>query len=147
MLKVVLLSVPFVALLAASCNPAQGACQKTFDCQDQLGLKLEDDFVGVCTAEFEGENNALRQNAEKQCKDLADAEVAVATCEGGLGCDDLKKARNGEETLCKKFEDDFQTALDATHGRADCDAVEDAGGEGEGAGGAGEGEGEGEGAQ
>ena len=141
MLKVVLSFVPLMFLVAA-CNPAQGFCQKEFDCKDDLGLDLQDDFVAVCTAELEGENNALRQNAEKPCKDLADAEAAKATCLSTLSCDDLKKAVGGEDTICKSVVDDFDTKLEAANGGLDCNGVNEPAAEGEGAAGEGEGEGQ-----
>ena len=128
---------------AASCNPAQGLCQKQFDCKDKLKLDLQDDYVAVCAAEFEGANNALRQNAEKECKDLADAEVTTAVCLSSLSCDDLVKAATpGGDTICKDAQKDLSDKLKAADGGAKCDGIADAG-EGEGEGAAGEGEGEG----
>jgi hypothetical protein len=133
-----------LALTAAifGCNPAEGLCQKQFDCHEQLGLNLEDDYVEVCAAELEGQNNALRKNAEKECKDLADAQVALATCLSTLSCDDLKKAQDGGDTLCKDVQKDFSDKNTAADNGAKCDGIDDDAGEGEGEG-AGEGEGEG----
>jgi hypothetical protein len=116
------------ALFAAGCNPAEGLCQKEFDCQEQLGLNLEDDYVAVCAASREGVNNALRKNAERTCKDLADAQVSSAVCQSTLSCDDLKKSRDnfgGDEDPCKDLNKGLVDALNATNNAADCDGIAD----------------------
>lgn len=115
------------------CNPAEGVCQKEFDCQTELKLHLEDDYVAVCAAEKEGVNNALRKNAERECKDLADAQVTLATCESTLSCADIAKDRSGGDTLCKSSFDDLVKKTVAAGTK--CDAIVDGGGEGEGEGG------------
>ena len=138
MKKLTLLVVPFVAVFAAqSCSPAEGLCQKEFDCQAELELDLEDDYVAVCKAGLEGENNRLRQNAEKPCEDLANAAAALATCEAVLGCADLAASRQeplSDNDKCKDLRQGVVDALDAADGGAACDAITDAPAEGEGEG-------------
>ena len=130
------------AFLSASCNPAEAICQKEYDCQDELGMSLEDDYVDVCQAGHQGENNALRQSAEQQCEDLANAMVAIATCESVLACEDLATSRGApltDDDKCKDVRQGMVDALEAAGGGADCDGGADEAAEGEG-----EGEGEGE---
>jgi hypothetical protein len=120
-----------------SCSPGGGACQKEFDCKTQLKEDLEDDYVAVCSAEYDGFQNARRANAEKECKDLATAQDALSACEGQLSCDDLVKSRARGDTLCKTFGTDFDKALKAADGGAKCTGVSEGvlgGGEGEGEG-------------
>ncbi len=125
------------AFFVASCSPVGPAlCEKEFDCQTELEVSLEDDYKEVCGAAAEGQQNALRKNAEKQCEDLANANVALAGCELTLDCAQLAAERKGEGEDCQKFVDDVAAALDASNNGADCDGIaaveDDAGGEGEG---------------
>ena len=138
----------FGALLAAtalgsvSCNPAESICQKEYDCQEELGMSLEDDYVDVCAAARGGANNALRQNAEQECEDLANAQLAVVTCESALSCEDLAASRATpltDDDKCKDLRQGAVDALEAAEGGATCDGVDHDPAEGEG-----EGEGEGE---
>ena len=144
---VVLVTFAVSSLVLASCSPSNGQCQKEFDCKTELKLDLLNDYVDICSAERDGAVNALNKAADKECHDLATAEIALATCESTLSCDDLAKERSGGDTTCKSFQDDLtkkQTAAAAVNGQ--CTAVVVDGGEGEGEGAAG-GEGEGEGGQ
>ncbi|MBI1947748.1 MAG: hypothetical protein HYS27_18815 [Deltaproteobacteria bacterium] len=130
------------ALWCAGCNPAESICQKEYDCQDELGLTLEDDYVDVCAASRAGANNALRQSAEQECEDLANAQLAVATCESALSCEDLAASRAAmldEADKCKDLRQGAVDAAEAADGGATCDGIGDPPAEGEG-----EGEGEGE---
>ena len=138
----------FGALLAAtalgsvSCNPAESICQKEYDCQEELGMSLEDDYVDVCAASHGGQNNALRQNAEQECEDLANALLAVVTCESALSCEDLAASRGApltDDDKCKDLRQGAVDALEAADAGAACDGVDHDAAEGEG-----EGEGEGE---
>jgi hypothetical protein len=85
-----------LAIAVSGCNPAANFCQKEYDCRDELKRDLEDDYPDVCAAQLEGQNNALRQNAEQECEDLANAQATYVTCLGNLSCDDLKKAESKE---------------------------------------------------
>ena len=136
-------STALLGLVAVSgCNPAEAICQKEYDCQDELGMSLEDDYVEICAAGHEGTNNALRKSAEQECEDLANAQVALAGCESVLACEDLAKSRGApltDDDNCKDLRQGAVDALTAAEGGATCDGVADAAAEGEG-----EGEGEGE---
>ena len=139
-MKRILFGAAALLSLGTSCNPAEGVCSKEFECQAELGLSLDDDYVAVCAATLEGQNNALRKNAEPQCEDLANAGVTLAICESALGCDDLKKAREdptGAGDLCSDPRKGVVDAFAAADSGLDCDGVENPV--------AGEGEGEGEG--
>lgn len=120
----------FFALSA--CNAFEGSCQKQFECQDELGQSLEDDFVQVCSKTNDGLNQALRANAEKECTDLANAQVALAACLSLLDCETLKKSVDGEDDPCAAVRETVTDALTATNGGADCDGIaDDQPGEGE----------------
>jgi hypothetical protein len=92
-------------LAAAGCNPAEAYCQKVYDCSDELEVDYEDDYPAVCAASLAGGNAALRENAEQECEDLANASAAYYSCLGALECADLKKHfEDGPEadTACKE---------------------------------------------
>ena len=138
-------SLPWSTTLAAhagvaalgGCNPAEGLCQKEYDCQEELGLSLEDDYVAVCAAGHEGANRALRANAEKECEDLANAQVALAGCESVLDCETLAKSRGApltDDDSCKDLRQSLVDALGEAEGGAACDGVDDVAAEGEGEG-------------
>lgn len=91
-LKKLALLASVVAALSVGCSSSQGVCQKQYDCQDELGLKLEDDYVEVCVAFNDGGQDGLRANAEKECTALADARAALNVCQGALSCEDYKKS-------------------------------------------------------
>lgn len=114
------LLLPVVVVAAAGCPATQAFCEKQFECQDDLGLKLEDDYVDVCVAQTDGNLAALRANAEPECEDLANAQVALAGCLLTLDCDKI-----ADEDECKDFRKGVADALDATDGGAACDAIED----------------------
>jgi hypothetical protein len=134
----------FVLVPALSaCDPIEGFCQKQYDCQEELGRNLEDDFPAVCAAAARSGLDALRANTEPECGELAAAQEALMLCENLLSCEDLKKLESGDGTICadqkKALVEANKAALD-DDGSFKCDAIEPAvAAEGEG-----EGEGEGE---
>jgi hypothetical protein len=123
-----------VVVVSSSCSPIEGLCQKEYDCRDELGIPFEDDYPAVCKAAGEGAQAALRANAEQQCEDLANAELALAACLQVLSCEDFANFRSGNSgEHCKDLLDDRNAKAEAAGAR--CDAIGEAGG--------GEGEGEG----
>jgi hypothetical protein len=134
----------FVVVPALSaCDPIEGFCQKQYDCQEELGRNLEDDFPAVCAAAARSGLDALRANTEPECDELAAAQEALMVCVNLLSCEDLKKVESGDGTVCadqKKALDKATEAARDDDGSPKCDAVEPAAAPG----GEGEGEGEGE---
>jgi hypothetical protein len=121
-----LLLVPVGVFALASCNPIEGYCKKQYECQSELGTDLEDDFTEVCLAGLEGFDKTLRASAEPECEELANAQVIYLTCQNALSCEDLKKLRDGDDTLCKdqkKAVDDAQKAARDEDGSFMCDGI------------------------
>ena len=132
-----LLSFAAVAAFAVSCSPRGSVCQKEFDCQKELKVVFEDDYVQVCSATADGASKALQANAEKQCKDLDTAENVLAACELTLDCAKLAAERSDpDSTDCKDQRKGVADAVQATIDEGGCTGI--------GAADAGEGEGEGE---
>ena len=116
-----LVLLPVVVVAAAGCPATQAFCEKQFECKDELGLSLEDDFVDVCVAQTDGQLATLRANAEPECEDLANAQTALSACLITLDCDKI-----ADDDECKEFREGLQDALDAADNGAKCDAIEDA---------------------
>lgn len=135
-LTVVSLALVVPALLT-SCTSGS-LCEKEYDCQEELGRNLDDDYPAVCAAIVDGQQNALRKNAEKECEDLANANVALTGCLNTLDCDKLAAFAKGEGDDCEDFKKRVDDALEATDGGATCtgeaavEEEEEDGGEGEG---------------
>ena len=101
------LAAAMLAMLAAlSGCTAQAFCNKKQECDD----KREDDDPSVCVAEFNRNINVLRANKEDECQKLADATIALASCEASLDCDDFQEADLGQK--CDNELDDFRNAND-----------------------------------
>lgn len=110
-----------VVVGASACPATQAFCEKEFECQDELGVEFEDDFVDVCVAQTDGQQAALRANAEPECEALANANQALAACLITLDCE---KFVDPDE--CKDFRKGQADALEDADGGAACDAVADA---------------------
>jgi hypothetical protein len=128
-MNIVSLALAAAALCSVvACNTFEGVCAKEFECQDELGKNLQDDFVKVCAKGADGANQALRENAEKECTDLANAQVALAVCESALDCATLAKARdnpgNESDDACAIVRKGVTDSLEATSNGADCTGIE-----------------------
>jgi hypothetical protein len=123
-------SVWFLSLAVAAlsaCSPNEGYCKKQYECQEELGLSLEDDFAEVCQAGLDGLDNALRASAEPECAELANAQAVLRTCQMALSCEDLKKLEGGDDTLCKdqkKAVEEAQKDARDDDGSFKCDGIE-----------------------
>lgn len=107
------------------CPSGEAYCTKLYDCEEELGVDYEDDFPAVCNASFTGAQAALRENAEQECEDLANAQAAHVSCKAGLECEDLKKAEGDLEadTICKETGKALKEAIE--NADVKCDAVAD----------------------
>ena len=133
MQKLVVSSFALVAVLvSAGCPSIKELCQKEYDCQDELGVPLEDDYVAVCETATQGQLQALRKNAEQECEDLAGAEEALATCLLTLDCEQFAEYRsNPTSDSCKEARENRMAKFEAAEFGAKCDGRGTGEGEGE----------------
>ena len=121
-----LVSMMALAMVAAGagCNPAEAYCQKLYDCEAELDVDYEDDFPAVCNASIAGAQAALRENAEQECEDLANAQAAHVSCKAALECEDLKKAEGDLEadTACKETGKALGEAFENAGAKCDANA-------------------------
>ncbi len=97
-------------LLASACSAAGPLCDK----EQQCDTKRADDDIAVCRTAYHARISALRQNAEAQCQDLADATENYDACRAGLACADFAEPDlNG---LCKVERHSYEDALKDVEG-------------------------------
>lgn len=94
---------------------AQAVCDKERECAaDPPG----EDFLAVCTTNYNGSLRALQVNREEECHALADARVRYDACRAQLECADFVEAdHNGE---CETERDDYLDALESTELGVEC---------------------------
>lgn len=101
-----------VALLGAvstGCSPARAHCQKREECTKD---PKSEDFVNVCTAEYEAEQERLRANEAEKCIVLANARDALAACQASLECIDFSERDNNSR--CEDEREAYREALEDT---------------------------------
>lgn len=95
------------ALASAACSPAGALCAQKQRCAKDND-PIDDESVRVCEVAFDARVRALRENAEQECQEQADAELAYASCAAGLDCADFDEPdHNG---LCKVERDALDDA-------------------------------------
>lgn len=100
--------------LGAACSPAGALCRKKQECAPDRNDTIDDESVGVCQVAFDARIAALRENSEAECHELADREIAFASCIGALDCEDfLEPDANG---ACADEREGLSEALDAAAG-------------------------------
>jgi hypothetical protein len=99
-----------------ACTQARSYCQKEAQCLDEeRDIQLEDDSVGVCAAEYEGQIAALRANEEPECRILAQAILDFDACRASLDCNDFFDDNNIEDE-CGDQLDALNDAFDDVSG-------------------------------
>ena len=127
MKKMSLIAITGVALIQA-CSAYDGLCKKQFECQEELKLNLDDDFVDICAAQASGSEAVLRKSAEPECGKLADARLALVACQSVLGCEDFAKSvqeAGSDDDKCKDFSKGLTEAVEAADFGLACDGIED----------------------
>lgn len=94
---------------------AQVLCEKERECAaDPPG----EDFLAVCTTNYNGTLRALQVNTEEECLALADARVRYDSCRAQLACRDFVEAdHNG---ACESEREAYRDALDDTDLGVEC---------------------------
>ena len=101
----------------AGCSVGTALCQKEEECADD---NKGDEFVQICTIQYDGAIQALRTNKEGECQSLADAQLAFDACRAALDCDDFTEADLGQK--CDDEKRDLDNAVDDA--RNDCTSLD-----------------------
>ncbi len=114
-MKTLFVTALLVATAALTGCTSQALCEKDAECRDD---PPGDDYVRICTIQFDGNIRALRANKEEECHALADAQEALGACKAQLKCDDYVEGDLGGE--CDDQLDDFNDAFDDAENGSEC---------------------------
>ena len=93
--------------LSACGSSGSAICAKYAECSaDPPGA----DFQQICETRYGAEIDALNQNDEQECAELANAKLAFDACRSTLTCDDFTEGDLGGE--CDDEIDDYQDAYE-----------------------------------
>lgn len=111
-----------------ACQPSETFCRQRYDCQTELGIDYEDDYIEICKAQQDANQEILRASTESECTDLANAELALMTCLANplLSCDEFADFTNhASSTVCREAHDFYRDALAAADEGRKCDGIDD----------------------